>query len=225
VSSVLPASRDALLARLDRDALVLDVGGWAKPFARADWVIDLAPYDTRGLYGYDEGQRATERFTAEKWVIHDICASEPWPFADDQFDFAICSHTLEDVRDPVRACEELTRVARAGYVEVPSRLEEQMPGVQGAWVGWGHHRWLCDVRADGIDFVFKHHILHAREDLQIAHRALAPEERVSTLWWEGTFAFRERIFFDGEELEAWLREAAVGQPAAPRRWDRRRRRS
>jgi Methyltransferase domain len=171
---VLPASRDALLARLEPDALVLDVGGWAKPFARADWVIDLSPYETRGLYGYDEGERATERFTAEEWVIHDICATEPWPFADDQFDFAICSHTLEDVRDPVRACEGLTRVARAGYVEVPSRLEEQMPGVQGPWVGWGHHRWLCGVRTDGIDFVFKHHIVHAREDMQVPHRPLIP---------------------------------------------------
>jgi Methyltransferase domain len=218
---VLPASRDAILARLDDGALVLDAGGWAKPFARADWVIDLQPYDTRGLYGYDEGQRATERFTADTWVVRDLCATEPWPFADEQFDFAICSHTLEDVRDPVRVCEELTRVAKAGYVEVPSRAEEQMWGVQGEWVGWGHHHWLCDVSDGGIDFVFKHHILHAREDLRVPHRALTPEERVSTLWWEGTFAFRERVFVDGDELEGWLREVV---PTPPRRgWHARRR--
>jgi hypothetical protein len=214
---VLPASRERILARLGEDDAVLDIGGWAKPFARADWVIDICPYETRGLYGYDEGQRSSERFTADRWAIHDICSHEPWPFADDQFDFAICSHTLEDVRDPIRVCEELMRVAKAGYIEVPSRVEEQMWGVQGAWVGWGHHHWLSDVREDGIDFVFKHHILHAREDLQVPHRALAPEERVSSLWWEGGFAVRERIFFEGDELEEWLRELVATQPAAPRR--------
>jgi hypothetical protein len=226
VRSVLAASREQILSRLGDEDLVLDVGGWAKPFARADWVIDISPYETRGLYGYDEGQRSTERFTKDTWAIHDICSHEPWPFAEDQFDFAICSHTLEDVRDPIRVCEELTRVAKAGYVEVPSRLEEQMWGVQGPWVGWGHHHWLTDVREDGIDFVFKHHILHGKPELQVPQRALSPEERVSTLWWEGGFAVRERIFFEAEELEGWLRELVATQPVARRRgWRERVRRA
>ncbi len=34
---------------LSDDALVLDVGGWAAPLNRADWVIDLMPYETRGV--------------------------------------------------------------------------------------------------------------------------------------------------------------------------------
>ena len=54
---------------------------------------------------------------------------------DGFFDFAICSHTLEDVCDPVWVCEELARVAKAGYIEVPSRLEEQAWSFQGPWVG------------------------------------------------------------------------------------------
>src|SRR5690606_14263727 len=100
VAAVLSASRDRILERLGDEDLVLDVGGWAKPFPRADWVIDLMPYETRGLYDYDrEAARAEERFSAETWVCRDICAREPWPFEDDMFDFAICSHTLEDVRD------------------------------------------------------------------------------------------------------------------------------
>ena len=81
----------------------------------------------------------------ETWVTRDICAREPWPFEDGAFDFVVCSHTLEDLRDPVWVCGELQRVARAGYIEVPSRLEEQSWNVQGPWVGWGHHHWLIDV--------------------------------------------------------------------------------
>src|SRR4051812_13104847 len=196
---MLDASRNQILERLADDDVVLDVGGWAKPFARADYVLDFMPYESRGLYGYDEGARAGEGFTAETWMSHDICSRVPWPFEDGQFDFAICSHTLEDVRDPVWVCQELQRVAKAGYIETPSRLEEQAHGVQGNWVGWGHHHWLIDIHENAIDFVFKHHILHGRPELQVPHDAaasLSPEERVQTLWWEGPFAVRERVFIE-----------------------------
>ena len=96
--------REELLRRLPDEAVVLDVGGWAAPLERADWVIDLMPYETRGLYRRAEPQ--PERFTADTWVVRDICAREPWPFADDQFDFVVCAQTLEDIRDPVWVCEE-----------------------------------------------------------------------------------------------------------------------
>ncbi len=187
--------------------LVLDVGGWASPWPRADWVIDLMPYRTRGLYGRPDPDE--ERFSAETWVERDICASQPWPFADDQFDFAVCSHTLEDVRDPVRVCAELNRVARAGYLEVPSRLEEQSWGVFGEFAGWGHHHWLVDVTEAGIEFVFKHHVLHGDEQAHFPAgfaSTLGPEQRVQQLWWQGSFDFRERIFTDAAGLDGYLRE-------------------
>src|SRR5215204_5526988 len=116
---MLAGSRARIEAKLAADALVLDVGGWGSPWPRADWVIDLMPYETRGLYG--PAARDRERFSRETWVERDVCAREPWPFGDDQFDYAVCSHTLEDLRDPVYVCAELNRIARAGYVEVPSR--------------------------------------------------------------------------------------------------------
>src|SRR5687768_15234743 len=108
------SSLERLNARLGPDDLVLDVGAWWHPFTRADWVIDVMPYETRGPGG-TQGP-PPERFSAETWVRRDICDREPWPFADRQFDFAVCAHTLEDVRDPVWVCGELMRVARAGYI-------------------------------------------------------------------------------------------------------------
>jgi hypothetical protein len=203
---LLESSVQRTLERLDDRDLVLDVGGWAKPFPRADWVVDLMPYGTRGLYGgVAEGE---ERFSAETWVTHDICDSRPWPFEDGKFDFAICSHTLEDVRDPVRVCEELVRVARAGYVEVPSRLEEQSWGVHGPWVGWSHHRWLVDRVEGGLQFVFKPGVLQARSELHFPRGVadvLEADERVESLFWEGSFACSERIFIEPEELHSYLR--------------------
>ena len=140
---------------------MLDVGGAARPFPRADWILDLAPYEARGQLGWD-GDRAQERFGPDRWVQRDICAREPWPFADGQFDFAVCSHTLEDVRDPVWVASELQRVARAGYVEVPALREELTYGIQGPWVGWGHHHWLIREAGAGLEFIFKHHVVNRR---------------------------------------------------------------
>ncbi|MBA2349187.1 MAG: class I SAM-dependent methyltransferase [Solirubrobacterales bacterium] len=199
----------ARVEALPDEARVLDVGGWAAPLARADVVLDLLPYETRGLYGAP-GERARERVRAETWVQHDICAREPFPFADDAFDMVVCSHTLEDVRDPIWVCSELSRIGKAGYVEVPSRLEEQSWGVNGGWVGWSHHHWLIEVVDEGIEFVFKPHVLHVQEDhgwtfSQAFAAGLAPEERVSALWWQGAVPARERLFDDPEGLVEWLR--------------------
>lgn len=219
---MLAASATRIERELGDGDLVLDVGGWAKPLARADWVIDLMPYETRGLYG--EARPEAERFTAATWIARDICDRRPWPFADDQFAFAVCSHTLEDVRDPVWVCSELARVARAGYVEVPSRLEEQAYGVHGPWAGWSHHRWLCDVSDEGIEFVGKPGVLHGREDFQLpaeAGGALSEAERVQMLWWESGIEARERVFLEAAELDEYLAAAVrdhrpESPPARPR---------
>ncbi len=200
---MLAASEERLLRELAPGARVLDVGGGASPLARADVVLDLLPGDGR-----------------PGWVQRDICDREPWPFAGGEFDFAVCSHTLEDVRDPVWVCAELQRVARAGYVEVPSRLEEQSWGVHGEWVGWSHHRWLVDVEEDGIVFAHKSHAVHRDGDHLPAGFAatLTPERRVQWLWWEGSFAARERIFTDVAEHDAWLAAPVRAHEHEVRAW-------
>ena len=58
---MLASSRASLLERLADNERVLDVGGWAKPLDRADWVIDLLPYETRGLYGGEPDPSAEPR--------------------------------------------------------------------------------------------------------------------------------------------------------------------
>lgn len=224
---MLAASVARIESLLDDGDLVLDVGGWANPYPRADWVIDLMPHATRGLYGPAASE--PERFSAETWVERDICDRRPWPFADGQFRFAVCSHTLEDVRDPVWVCSELARVARAGYVEVPSRLEEQSQGLHGPWVGWSHHRWLVEVTPAGLEFVFKSAVLHGRPELCLPAalaETLTDEERVQALFWEGRLEAWERVLLDPAEHDRYLLEgvaetrprleARLGQPSRRR---------
>jgi hypothetical protein len=215
------ASVDRLTRELADDALVLDVGGWIQPLTRADWVIDVMPYETRGRHG-SQGV-PPERFSDETWVQRDICHRDPWPFEDKQFDFVVCGHTLEDVRDPIWVCSELVRVAGAGYIEVPSRLEEHTYGFQGPWVGWGHHRWLVDVGEDRIDFVLKHHVIHGPAANSFPSRfyaTLSEEDKAQTFWWEGSFEYGERIMLSAEELDPYLADFVAAHRVPNRRRDR-----
>lgn len=216
---MLAESRARIVGELSSSDLVLDVGGWASPLSRADCVLDLMPYETRGLYG--EPDPDAERFSPDTWIVRDICDREPWPFAEGQFDFAVCSHTLEDVRDPIWICAELNRVAKAGYIEVPARSEEQTHGVHGPWVGWSHHHWLIDVVDGCVEFVFKPHLLHGRREFWVDPgwgSSQPPRGRVSTLFWQGSFEFRERIFYEPDDLHEYLGGVfgRYGAPAATR---------
>lgn len=223
---MLPESRERIVASLGDEDKLLDVGGWADPLERADWVIDLMPYATRGLYGREgwgpARSAAAERFSEATWVQRDVCDRTPWPFEDDSFDFVVCSHTLEDVRDPLWVCSELARVGRAGYVEVPSRLEEQSWGVAGPCVGWWHHRWLIDVDSTSLQFVFKPHSIHTMPAAFFPPgfaAELTAVERVASTWWTGGFEFSERIFVE-DSIDQYMSELVQRELA--RRGSRRR---
>ena len=179
--------------------LVLDVGGWACPFNRANYVLDGMPWETRGHYasiGLPRSQGPeTEHFSKETWVARDVCGPERWPFADKFFDFAVCAHTLEDVRDPLFVCAELVRVAKRGYIEVPSRLSESCRGAErDDMAGLSHHRWLVEIERSHVRFVQKYHLIHTDFDLSLPKHflaQLADDQRVSWLLWEDSFSFEE----------------------------------
>ena len=48
------------------------------------------------------------------------------PFKDDEFDFVIASHVLEHVEDLKFFINELERVSKKGYIELPTKLEDNL---------------------------------------------------------------------------------------------------
>jgi len=142
--------------------LALDVGGGMKPLSRANYVIDFLPWGhVQQLDPYLKNVWPKPHFSKDTWVHWDLCSHEPWPFKDKQFDFVLCKQTLEDLRDPVWVCEEMMRVGKSGFIEVPSRIVESTPGIERSrYCGYSHHHWLCEITEDGIEFLFKHAQLH-----------------------------------------------------------------
>jgi hypothetical protein len=204
---------EEILSRLRDSDLVLDVGGWASPFNRAQWILDSQPFETRGFYknfGGPPSQGPKEEwFSKDTWVVKDICDREPWPFANKQFDFAVCSHTLEDLRDPLWVCSELVRVAKAGYIEVPSRLYESCRGVERpGQAGLSHHRWLVEIQGQHISFLQKFHMIHSdwRFALRESYRKnLTTTNSVTWMWWTNSFTFEEITIHGLDNMEAELR--------------------
>ncbi len=203
---------EAVLANIKPGDRVLDVGGWASPFNRADWILDCQPFETRGFYGTvglpaSQGGE-TEFFTEKTWVVRDMCDKTPWPFPDKYFDFSICAGTLEDIRDPLFVCSELIRVSKAGYVETPSRLAESCRGWEDAGIaGLSHHRWLVDYLPNELVFCSKYHIMHTSSEFSLpasVYRGMTREERMAGMFWEGAFAFRELIHIGPEPVRQYL---------------------
>jgi len=200
----------------ERD-LVLDIGGWFRPFNRADWVVDMMPYESRGRAGHQGPSR--EFFSRETWVRRDLCSREPLPFPDRNFDFVVCSHTLEDLRDPLFVCSEMMRVGRRGYIEVPSIDSELSFGTETRhYAGHYHHRWLIDIADDGIEFMFKPHFIHSRWKYHLPAsygRGLTEERKVSWLYWEDGFRCEERVPGGHEEFLTHIESIVRGRGAYP----------
>jgi SAM-dependent methyltransferase len=169
------------------DALVLDVGSGDKPHWRADILLDR---HAGAEFGGQRSGRATARITRPLFAAD----AADMPFADGVFDYVVCSHVLEHVADPAAVISEITRVGRAGYIEVPQAASAKI-------LDFPSHLWWC--RLDGTTLVFT--AKHARAfDPEIAgyiersgverelERLLdrAFDYRVVSLRWEGSVDVR-----------------------------------
>ena len=203
-------------------ALVLDVGGWYRPFNLATHVIDLLPYETRRAHEALDPEDP-ERFSGANWAVADVCAP-PWPYPDKFFDFVICSHLLEDVRDPLAVCAELTRVGRAGYIETPSRVREifakrrrfSLRPRRGSVpeIGFYHHRWFVEAEGSHLRFTAKTAALAEDRRQYLTRgdigRKLTEAESGLALFWQGGVTCAE-MFADPHDDYLKFRSRALAQ--------------
>ena len=91
----------------------------------------------------------------DKNISLDICNHHAWhqllALVEENgiYDYAICTHTLEDVYDPVLALRWLPKIAKQGIITMPSIRTELSRLPAGApFLGYVQHRWIFDHRDD-----------------------------------------------------------------------------
>ena len=63
-----------------------------------------------------------------------------------KFDFCNCTHTLEDIAYPLAALRYMPRIAKEGFIAVPSKFWELQR--RDSMRGGHHHRWIFDINKD-----------------------------------------------------------------------------
>lgn len=114
--------------------LVLEIGGGHNPYPQSDIIVDKF---------LENKERGGDLKVDRPVVIADF---QQLPFKDGSFDYSICSHVLEHVEDVPSALNELSRVAKAGYLETPSAMNEVVEPHR------EYHRWY--VARQGSKLVF-----------------------------------------------------------------------
>lgn len=119
---------------------VIDVGGsvngWSSPYV--DAVIDFNDLDINNTN--------IKHFKCD--ITHPDSYLEILKYVEEngKFDFCICTHTLEDIMNPVYVCEQICKIANEGYISFPSKFRELSRFEGGNYRGYIHHRWIFKVR-------------------------------------------------------------------------------
>lgn len=194
---------------VDATGLVLDVGGGDQPHWRADVIVDLYPDEAEAAQRFNGGAARVDRplFVADAADL---------PFNDNTFDYVVCSHTLEHVLDPAGSIRELTRVAQAGYIEVPHAGSAKL-------LDFPTHLWWCSLE-DGVlvfrakqardfdpdiaQFIADPHVRRDLTALQARHFG----DGICALRWEGSV----EVLVEGEPDPRLLDTTGVEIPSPPR---------
>lgn len=125
---------------------VLDIGGSLKQHEqiRIDTLVDL--------YHPEKAPYWPSKLKAKHFAQIDV-SREKLPFKDKEFDVALCTHTLEDLYNPFLTLDEISRVAKRGYIATPSRgfdmvfshfnLTDWKTGAR-RQPGLSHHHWFFE---------------------------------------------------------------------------------
>jgi Methyltransferase domain len=116
---------------------VLDIGSGGYPFPYATVLTDR--FLEKSPYRFESLVRGNKPF-----LLSDI---DELPFRDKGFDFVYCSHVLELVENPLRACAEIMRVGKRGFIETPTAGKDML-------FAWARNMQKWHVVAIGSNLCF-----------------------------------------------------------------------
>jgi hypothetical protein len=66
-----------------------------------------------------------------------------------KFTFCNCTHTLEDLANPMLALEMMPMIAEQGFIAMPSKYNE-LQRREGPFRGTMHHRWIWNIESNRL---------------------------------------------------------------------------
>ena len=122
---------------------VIDVGGsmngWSSQYV--DAIVDFNDLPI--------AEHKIKHFKCD--ITHPDSWTEILQYVEDngKFDFCICTHTLEDIMNPIFVCEQIEKISNEGYISFPSKYRE-LSRIEGNYRGYIHHRWIFNPKDDYI---------------------------------------------------------------------------
>jgi hypothetical protein len=110
-----------------------------------------------------------------------------------KFDFSICSHTIEDIFNPIDAIKFLVKISKKGYLSIPSKYNEFKKLYDNKYRGNAHHKQFFDVKDDKIIIYPKFSFIETDERSDILLQQDKGDEL--TIFWEDDIDFQ--IFGNG----------------------------
>ncbi|MCJ7660957.1 MAG: class I SAM-dependent methyltransferase [Anaerolineales bacterium] len=195
---------------VDPNDLVLDVGSGDKPHWRADVLLEKFPSKMYANQRSEGGHAVIDRWT----ILGDV---QDMPFRDKAFDYVICSHLLEHVENPNCAIQELERVGKRGYIEVPFEGAQKL-------IDFPSHLWYVHSEEGTLVFTAKQsqvfdlyiqQLMQTMVDKGIWGKftSLYFDECIVTKHWQGKIPFEIR-----GELSERVNHAEMIFPESPLRF-------
>ena len=178
---------DWVMSHISDGDRVLEIGPGDISFPGADTFVGWVDWDAVSL---------------ENLVQCDI-QKDILPFSDNEFDFVYCRHVLEDIYNPFHVCQEMSRVAKAGYIETPSPMAEMCRGIDGgspSWRGYIHHRYFVWNENGTLRFLTKYPCVDYLDLGEIEDR-IVNILRETPLYWNTYFAWENEISFKYSQHE------------------------
>jgi hypothetical protein len=157
--------------KLNSNYKVIDVGGatvgWSKPYV--DMIVDISAPNSESSMSFDISDESN-------WTALLNSVEE-----NGLYDFSICTHTLEDIYNPVTALKLLPKISKAGIITMPNIKIELSRVESEEWIGYIHHRWMFDRIDDVMHIVPKLSVLESL----VKHKSIKCDQEqteVQFLW-------------------------------------------
>ncbi len=125
--------------------IVIDIGSGDKPFWRGNVFFDKL--SLKNLHRHTDTQTIK---SFGQFIDGDITKTK---FRDKVFDFSFCAHLLEHVERPDLAIEEIVRISKKGYIEVPNGVIEFISPFHS-------HLWFILLDGNKLVFIRKSKKIH-----------------------------------------------------------------